>query len=63
VILYGSYARGDTHEESDVDLLVVLNGPVRPAKEIRRMGDVCFEVGLNHERLISTYPVSKEAFE
>ena len=25
VVLYGSYARGDFHEESDVDLLVVLN--------------------------------------
>ncbi|MFN0014530.1 MAG: nucleotidyltransferase domain-containing protein [Saprospiraceae bacterium] len=24
VILYGSYARGDFHEESDIDFLVVL---------------------------------------
>jgi len=26
VILYGSYARGDFHEESDVDFLIVLRG-------------------------------------
>jgi predicted nucleotidyltransferase len=25
IILYGSYARGDFHEESDIDFLVVLN--------------------------------------
>jgi predicted nucleotidyltransferase len=25
IVLYGSYARGDFHEESDVDFLVVLN--------------------------------------
>ncbi len=25
VILYGSYARGEQHEDSDVDYLVVLN--------------------------------------
>lgn len=63
VILYGSYARGDVHEESDVDLLVVLDGPVDSSREIRRMGDVCFTIGLDHERLISSHPVSKEAFE
>lgn len=25
IVLYGSYARGDFHEESDIDFLVVLN--------------------------------------
>lgn len=63
VILYGSYARDEAHEESDVDLLVVLKGPVHSSKEIRRMGNVCFQIGLDHERLISAHPVSKEAFE
>lgn len=29
VVLYGSYARGDFHRDSDVDLLVVKNTPER----------------------------------
>lgn len=32
-LLYGSRARGDFHEASDVDLAIVLRGP-RPAKKI-----------------------------
>ncbi|MCU0392508.1 MAG: nucleotidyltransferase domain-containing protein [Thermoflexibacter sp.] len=32
IILYGSYARGDFHEESDIDFLVVLND-----EEIKRL--------------------------
>jgi len=33
VILYGSQARGDAHEESDWDLLVLLNGEKRTFRE------------------------------
>ncbi len=36
VILYGSYARGEAHTESDVDVLVVLDGPVESYAEIKR---------------------------
>lgn len=35
IILYGSYARGDFNEESDIDLMVVLKDKeVRAVKEI-----------------------------
>jgi predicted nucleotidyltransferase len=35
IILYGSYARGDQHEESDIDFLVLLkDAEVSPFKEI-----------------------------
>ncbi|MCK8492565.1 nucleotidyltransferase domain-containing protein [Spirosoma sp. RP8] len=40
VILYGSYARGDFHAESDVDYLVVLNDPeVKAGTEIWFFGE------------------------
>jgi hypothetical protein len=32
--LYGSQARGEAHRGSDVDLLVILNGPVQPTREV-----------------------------
>ena len=32
LLLYGSYARGEAHEDSDVDLLLLLKGPVDPVQ-------------------------------
>ena len=37
IILYGSYARGSATEDSDIDLLIVLEGKVKPGEEIDRM--------------------------
>ena len=40
VILYGSYARGDFHAESDVDYMVVLNdSEIQAGKEIWFLGE------------------------
>lgn len=33
VILYGSQAREDAHEFSDIDLLVVLDAPINPSRD------------------------------
>ena len=44
VVLFGSYARGDFHDESDVDLMPVINGTT-PA-DLRRDG--LFELAYSH---------------
>jgi predicted nucleotidyltransferase len=62
IILYGSWARGDATEESDIDLLIVLEGKVIPGKEIDRMIDIITEINLKHGVLISIYPVSEEDY-
>ncbi len=49
IYLYGSYARGDFHAESDVDLLVLLNKKKISYKDVKAVRyslyDVEFEVG------------------
>jgi predicted nucleotidyltransferase len=62
VILYGSWARGEATEDSDIDLLVVLRGKVTPGKEIDRMVDAITEINLNHNVLLSVYPVSEKNY-
>lgn len=62
IILYGSWARGDATEESDIDVLVVLEGKVIPGKEIDRMIYIITEINLKYGVLISVYPVSKEDY-
>ena len=59
VWLYGSYARGDFHAESDIDFLVVLHDEVvKFGSEIRFMGDVIGELSHQYDLFISVKPVS-----
>ena len=39
MVLYGSQARGDAERSSDIDVLVVLQGPVSPGEEIARTSE------------------------
>jgi predicted nucleotidyltransferase len=60
--LFGSQARGDADEGSDVDVLVVLHGEVRPGEEIRRTGDIVANTSLAHDLVISCAFVSNRCF-
>ena len=63
IILYGSWARGQATNESDIDLAVVINADIKPGREIDRMIDAVTEINLEYGVLLSIYPVSAKNYE
>jgi predicted nucleotidyltransferase len=63
LLLYGSYARGDQREGSDVDLLVLLDGPVDTGREILLLESIVWPLSLDHDIVLSVMPVSHEAYQ
>jgi type I restriction enzyme S subunit len=53
VYLYGSYARGENVEGSDLDIVVVLKDFQRRAAEIRRTSDLVGDLSLDYAITIS----------
>lgn len=59
LVLYGSYARGDFHEESDVDLLIVLtNEPEPRLQSINELVYLKYDLLIQYGVLLSTKVVS-----
>lgn len=54
LILYGSYARGDFHEESDIDFLIVLNDEeIDVGRELRTMSHPLYKISYDNDIYIS----------
>jgi predicted nucleotidyltransferase len=62
LVLFGSWARNEATDDSDIDVAVVLEGPVRAGREIDRMIDVITDINLEHGVLLSVYPVSQQDY-
>lgn len=62
VILYGSQARGDAEQGSDIDILVVLNGDVNPGDEISKTSKTVSQLSLKYDTFISCTFVSHYRF-
>ncbi|MDP9478437.1 MAG: nucleotidyltransferase domain-containing protein [Actinomycetota bacterium] len=68
LVLYGSYARGEAREGSDVDLLVLLEGErgeedrVERTKEVLRMEPVVWPLVLDSGYVLSVLPVGVRDF-
>jgi predicted nucleotidyltransferase len=62
IVLYGSRARGDAQEDSDIDTLVVLYPLGDFWAELSRIGEVANRISLEYDVVISAIPVNSDEF-
>jgi len=59
LIVYGSYARGEERDDSDVDLMVVLPDALKTFEIEDRVRDVIYDIGFSNDFVISVMVVSE----
>lgn len=62
LVLYGSYARGEADEGSDVDLLLLLEGEVDTAREIMLAQEVEWPIFMETKYVISLFPINAQKY-
>ena len=63
IILYGSYARGDYREDSDIDIMILLDLPDMDIKQYRHeLSGETFEFNMDHDRDIKLIAKNEELF-
>jgi predicted nucleotidyltransferase len=62
MVLYGSQARGDAEPGSDIDVLVVFQGPVDAYEEIKRTSEFVAELSLWHDEVVSCIFMDEDRF-
>lgn len=64
IILYGSYARGDNTEESDIDIMIILNCDEREIKMLRNLtAEMASDISLEEDVFLSVSLRDKKHFE
>ena len=53
IILYGSYARGDQNEESDIDIMILVDLDEQNIKDYdAKLSDITFDINLDNDLMI-----------
>lgn len=63
IMLYGSYARGDYTEDSDIDIVAVVHGSRVDLQEgLKAVWDMSFELGLENDIIVSSTVIPYDEF-
>jgi len=62
LVLFGSQARGDAEDGSDIDVLIVLKGTVDTGRELGHVSGITSELSLENSVVISSVVISAERF-
>ncbi len=62
IILYGSYARGDFTDGSDIDLIILLENMKDPLAEREKYFNEIWELDLKYDTVISIIPFKEEEY-
>ena len=62
VYLYGSYARGEANDDSDIDVAVVLTGTVKRSAEEKKIIDIIAEISLREKCFLLPFFLSEDEY-
>ncbi len=63
VILYGSYAKGNPKEDSDIDIMVVVDNSVNSYKIEEELNEILFDILIEYRKLVSLLVVNEGLFQ
>lgn len=63
VVVYGSFARGEANDDSDLDVLVVVSDSLDPIEVERSLSDLLFDILLERKELVSVIAIPEDIFE
>ncbi|MEM8524500.1 MAG: nucleotidyltransferase domain-containing protein [Bacteroidota bacterium] len=64
ILLYGSYARDEAHEESDIDVLVIIDRiEIDVYEEVTDIVSLIYELDYKYNQILSVFPMSETEWE
>ena len=63
VMVYGSFARGEATEASDIDMAVIIDDSINAENVEKELSDFLFDILLDRKELISVFAIPESIYE